>query len=70
LKPLCGFSFVQTIRGSFAQQIEPVKGAMRMEEVDKLFSINAHFALPSCSQDKRKVKRCVQNLNREFVDHP
>ena len=31
-------SFVQTIRGSFVQQIEPAKDAMRMEEVDKLFS--------------------------------
>jgi hypothetical protein len=32
-------SFVQTIRGSFVQQIEPAKDAMRMEEVDKLFSM-------------------------------
>ena len=39
-------------------------------EVVKLFSIDAHFALPSYSQDKRKVERCIQNLNREFVDHP
>jgi hypothetical protein len=31
-------SFVQTIRGSFVQQIEPAKDAMRMEEVVKLFS--------------------------------
>jgi hypothetical protein len=29
-------SFVQTIRGSFVQQIEPAKDATRMEEVDKL----------------------------------
>jgi hypothetical protein len=29
-------SFVQTIRGSFVQQIEPAKDAMRMEEVVKL----------------------------------
>jgi hypothetical protein len=29
-------SFVQTIRGSFVQQIEPAKDAMRVEEVDKL----------------------------------
>jgi hypothetical protein len=29
-------SFVQTIRGSFVQQIEPAKDAVRMEEVDKL----------------------------------
>jgi len=63
-------SFVQTICGSFVQQIEPAKDAVRMEEVVKLFSIDAHFALPSCSQDKRKVERCIQNLNREFVDHP
>jgi hypothetical protein len=38
LKPLCGFSFVQTVRGSFVQQIEPAKDAMRMEEIVKLFS--------------------------------
>ena len=31
-------SFVQTIRGSFVQQIEPAKDAMRMEEAVKLFS--------------------------------
>jgi hypothetical protein len=32
-------SFVQTIRGSFVQQIEPAKDAMRMEQVVKLFSM-------------------------------
>ena len=31
-------SFVQTIRGSFVQQIEPAKDALIMEEVDKPFS--------------------------------
>jgi hypothetical protein len=31
-------SFVQTIRGSFVQQTEPAKDAMRIEEVDKPFS--------------------------------
>jgi len=31
-------SFVQAIRGSFFQQIEPVKDAVRMEEVVGLFS--------------------------------
>jgi hypothetical protein len=31
-------SFVQTIRGSFVQQIEPAKDAMRMEEVVGLLS--------------------------------
>jgi hypothetical protein len=31
-------SFVQTMRNSFVQQIEPAKDAMRMEEVVKLFS--------------------------------
>jgi hypothetical protein len=29
--------FVQAVRGSFVQQIEPAKDAMRTEEVDKLF---------------------------------
>jgi hypothetical protein len=29
-------SFVQTMRNSFVQQIEPAKDAVRMEEVDKL----------------------------------
>ena len=31
-------SFVQTMRNSFVQQIEPAKDAMRMEELVKLFS--------------------------------
>jgi hypothetical protein len=31
-------SFVQTIRGSFVQQIEPAKDAIRMEELVGLFS--------------------------------
>jgi hypothetical protein len=30
--------FVQTIRGSFVQQIEPAKDAIRTEEIVKLFS--------------------------------
>ena len=32
-------------------------------------SIEPHFALPSYPQDKGKVERCIQNLNREFVNH-
>jgi hypothetical protein len=39
LKPLCGFSFVQTIRGSFVQQIELSADALSVEEVVKLFSM-------------------------------
>jgi len=31
--------------------------------------IEAHFAHPSYPQDKGKVERCIQNLNREFVSH-
>jgi transposase InsO family protein len=31
--------------------------------------VEAHFAHPSYPQDKGKVKRCIQNLNREFVNH-
>jgi IS30 family transposase len=31
--------------------------------------IEAHFAHPSYPQDKGKVERCIQNLNREFVNH-
>jgi hypothetical protein len=38
LKPLCAFSFVQIIRVSFVQQIDPAEDAMRMEEVDEPFS--------------------------------
>jgi hypothetical protein len=57
------------MRSFFVQQIEPAKDAMRMKEVVKLFSIDAHFALPSYSQDKGKVERFVQNLNSDFVDH-
>jgi hypothetical protein len=33
------YSFVQTVRGSFVQQIEPAKDAVRMEEVVRLFSV-------------------------------
>jgi hypothetical protein len=32
------YPFVQTIRGSFVQQIEPAKDAVRMEEGVELFS--------------------------------
>jgi IS30 family transposase len=31
--------------------------------------IEPHFAHPSYPQDKGKVERCIQNLNREFVNH-
>jgi IS30 family transposase len=30
--------------------------------------IEAHFAHPSYPQDKGKVERCIQNLNREFIN--
>jgi len=32
-------------------------------------AIEPHFAHPSYPQDKGKVERCIQNLNREFVNH-
>ena len=32
-------------------------------------SVEPHFAHPSYPQDKGKVERCIQNLNREFVNH-
>jgi IS30 family transposase len=31
--------------------------------------VEVHFAHPSYPQDKGKVERCIQNLNREFVNH-
>ena len=31
--------------------------------------VEAHFAHPSYPQNKGKVERCIQNLNREFVNH-
>jgi len=31
--------------------------------------VETHFAHPSYPQDKGKVERCIQNLNREFVNH-
>ena len=31
--------------------------------------IEPHFAHPSYPQDKGKVERCIQNLNREFINH-
>jgi len=31
--------------------------------------IEAHFAHPSYPQDKGKVERCIQALNREFANH-
>jgi hypothetical protein len=48
--------------------IESFADGLSMEEVVKLFSINAHFALPSYSQDKGKVEWCVQNLNASKAD--
>jgi IS30 family transposase len=33
-----------------------------------LHGIEAHFAHPSYPQDKGKVERCIQNLNREFIN--
>jgi len=35
----------------------------------KEYGVEAHFAHPSYPQDKGKVERCIQNLNREFVNH-
>jgi len=35
----------------------------------RLHSVEAMFAHPSYPQDKGKVERCIQNLNREFVNH-
>jgi transposase InsO family protein len=35
----------------------------------KARGVEAHFAHPSYPQDKGKVERCIQNLNREFVNH-
>jgi IS30 family transposase len=35
----------------------------------KVHGVEAHFAHPSYPQDKGKVERCIQNLNREFVNH-
>jgi transposase InsO family protein len=35
----------------------------------KEHGVEAHFAHPSYPQDKGKVERCIQNLNREFVNH-
>src|SRR4030066_1545048 len=34
-----------------------------------LHGVERHFAHPSYPQDKGKVERCIQNLNREFVKH-
>ena len=34
-----------------------------------MHDIDAQFAHPSYPQDKGKVERCIQNLNREFVNH-
>ena len=34
-----------------------------------MHGVEAHFAHPSYPQDKGKVERCIQNLNREFVNH-
>jgi transposase InsO family protein len=35
----------------------------------KQHGVEAHFAHPSYPQDKGKVERCIQNVNREFVSH-
>jgi len=34
----------------------------------RLHGVEAHFAHPSYPQDKGKVERCIQNLNREFIN--
>ncbi len=35
----------------------------------RLQGVESHFAHPSYPQDKGKVERCIQNLNREFVNN-
>jgi hypothetical protein len=54
---------VKVKAGAKVITIESFADGLSMEEVVKLFSIDAHFALPSYSQDKGKVERRVQNLN-------
>ncbi|MBM4400819.1 MAG: transposase [Crenarchaeota archaeon] len=34
----------------------------------KRHGVEAHFAHPSYPQDKGQVERCIQNLNREFIN--
>jgi hypothetical protein len=60
--------FKQPVKLLFKQS-SLARGALSMEEVVNLFSIDAHFELPSYSQDKRRVERCTQNLSGEFVKH-
>jgi hypothetical protein len=61
--------FKQPVKLLFKQSSR-ARGALSMEEAVKLFSIDTHFALPSYLQDKRKVERCIQNLNREVRRSP
>ena len=56
----CSFSIVKPVVKVITIQLSA--DALSMEEVVKLFSIDAHFARLSYSQDKRKVERCVRNL--------
>ena len=56
-RPLGANSFVQTIRGSFVQQIEPAKDAMRMEEVVKLFSTTFEQVCALKEVDKLVLER-------------
>jgi hypothetical protein len=46
LSPFGSYSFVQAIRGSFVQQIEPAKDVIRVEE-DKLFCTIFKHGKPS-----------------------
>jgi hypothetical protein len=55
-------SFVQTIRGSFVQQIELAKDAMRVEEVVKLFSAAFEQACALKEVDKPVLGSLTQEL--------
>ena len=64
-------SFSLQRQGRLPKAILSHHGSQFKEQWRELCSqcgIEAHFAPPSYPQDKGKVERCIQNLNREFIN--
>ena len=55
-------SFVQTIRGSFVQQIEQAKDALIMEEVIKFFGTAFGHVCAVISIDRHKTPTCEGHM--------
>ena len=56
-------SFVQTVRGSFVQQIEPAKDAMRTEGAVKLFSTSFEQNFVNHLSDPAKTNSLAHTID-------